>query len=135
MILKIKFKVWVESNSKNQLVLQANGVYYQTKQISIPWVYIISSQCGNTNITFSCTLNRLYRPMNSLINVCGVQKYLDKSVASFCHQVAAHVPDILCNFYSVKNHKISNTPTTTKAIKLAHFWNPQNFRKILTYVD
>jgi hypothetical protein len=30
-----------------------------------------------------------------------------KSAASFCHQVAALVPAMLCNFYLVKNHKIA----------------------------
>jgi hypothetical protein len=28
------------------------------------------------------------------------------SAASFCQQVAAWFPDMLCNFYLVKNHKI-----------------------------
>jgi hypothetical protein len=30
-----------------------------------------------------------------------------KTAASFCHQVTALVPDMLCNFYLVKNHKIA----------------------------
>ncbi len=30
-------------------------------------------------------------------------------------QVAAWVPDIFCNFYFVKNHKIANNSATTKA--------------------
>ncbi len=38
-----------------------------------------------------------------------------KSVASFCHQVAAWVPDMFCNFYFVKNHKIVKNSRTTKA--------------------
>jgi hypothetical protein len=29
--------------------------------------------------------------------------------------VAARVPDMFCNFYSVKNHKIANYSTTPKA--------------------
>jgi len=29
--------------------------------------------------------------------------------------MAAWVPDMSCNFYLVKNHKISNNPTITKA--------------------
>jgi hypothetical protein len=40
--------------------------------------------------------------------------YEDKSAASFCHQVAAWVPVIFCNFYLLKNHKFANK-TTTKA--------------------
>jgi hypothetical protein len=39
----------------------------------------------------------------------------DKSAASFCHQVAAWLSDMFCNFYLVKNHKIPNNLTTTKA--------------------
>jgi hypothetical protein len=38
-----------------------------------------------------------------------------KSAASFCHQVAALVPDMFCNFYLVKSHKISNNLATTEA--------------------
>jgi hypothetical protein len=39
-----------------------------------------------------------------------------KSAASFCHQVAvAWFPDMFCNFYFVKNHKIDKNSTTTKA--------------------
>ncbi len=40
----------------------------------------------------------------------------DKSAASFCHQVAASVPDIFCDFYAVKNNKITKKLlATTKA--------------------
>ncbi len=37
-----------------------------------------------------------------------------KSAASFRRQVAAWFPDIFCNFYLVKNHKIAKNSTTTK---------------------
>ncbi len=39
----------------------------------------------------------------------------DKSAASFCCHIAACVPDIFCNFYFVKNHKIANNLTTFNA--------------------
>jgi hypothetical protein len=39
------------------------------------------------------------------------------SAASFCHQLAAWVPDMLCNFYLVKNHKIAKNSKTTNARK------------------
>jgi hypothetical protein len=38
-----------------------------------------------------------------------------KSAASFCHQVAAWVLNMFCNFYFVKNHNIANNSTTIKA--------------------
>jgi len=39
-----------------------------------------------------------------------------KSTASFCRLVAAAwFPDMFCNFYLVKNHKIIKSSTTTKA--------------------
>ncbi len=38
-----------------------------------------------------------------------------KLAASFCRQVAAWVPGMFCNFYLVKNLKIANNSTTTKA--------------------
>jgi hypothetical protein len=38
-----------------------------------------------------------------------------KSAASFCRQVAAWFPVMFCNFCLVKNHKITNDSTTTKA--------------------
>jgi hypothetical protein len=37
------------------------------------------------------------------------------SAASFCLLVAAWVSDMIRNFYLVKNHKIANNSTTTKA--------------------
>ncbi len=37
-----------------------------------------------------------------------------KSAAGFCHQVAALVPDMFCNFYLAKNHKIANSSSTTE---------------------
>jgi hypothetical protein len=37
------------------------------------------------------------------------------SAASFCHQVAALVPDRFCSFYLVKNHKIANNSATIEA--------------------
>ncbi len=41
----------------------------------------------------------------------------DKSAARFCNQIAACVPDMLRNFYLVKNHKIANNSATTEARK------------------
>jgi hypothetical protein len=38
-----------------------------------------------------------------------------KSAAIFCHQVAAWVPDMFCNFYFVKSHKIADNSATTEA--------------------
>jgi hypothetical protein len=38
-----------------------------------------------------------------------------KYVASIYCQVPAWFPDMLRNFYLVKNHKIAKIPTTTKA--------------------
>jgi hypothetical protein len=37
------------------------------------------------------------------------------SAASFCHQVAALVPAMFCNFPLVKNYKIAHNSATTKA--------------------
>ncbi len=37
------------------------------------------------------------------------------SAASFCHQVAALVPDMFWNFYLVKNNKIANNSAITQA--------------------
>jgi hypothetical protein len=39
----------------------------------------------------------------------------DKSYARLCRQVAAWVPDMFCNFYLVKSHKIANNSATTEA--------------------
>jgi hypothetical protein len=38
-----------------------------------------------------------------------------ESSASFCYQVAAWFPDMFRNFYLLKNPKIANNLTTTKA--------------------
>ncbi len=40
-----------------------------------------------------------------------------KSPASFSHQVAEWFPDMFCNFYLVKNHKIAKNSTNTKLEK------------------
>ncbi len=46
------------------------------------------------------------------------------SAASFCHEVVALVPDMFCNFYIVKNHKIDKDKATTEAREIkAHIWN------------
>jgi len=37
------------------------------------------------------------------------------SAASFCRQVAAWFPDMLCNFYFMKNYKIDKNSTATEA--------------------
>ncbi len=38
-----------------------------------------------------------------------------ESAASFCHQLAALFHDLFCNFYLVKNNKITKHSTTTTA--------------------
>ncbi len=47
----------------------------------------------------------------------GLNGIEGKSGASFCRQTASWVPDMFCNFYFVKNHKIVKNSTTTKAIE------------------
>ncbi len=37
------------------------------------------------------------------------------SAASFCHQVAALVPDLFCNFCLEKNYKIANSSANIEA--------------------
>jgi len=39
----------------------------------------------------------------------------DISAAIFCHQIAAWVSDLLGDLTSVKNHKIKNSSTTSRA--------------------
>jgi hypothetical protein len=59
----------------------------------------------------------------------------DKIAARFCRQVAAWVPDMYCNFYSVKNNKIAKDATATRAKeKEAQIWNIQNFRNFLMHI-
>jgi len=51
-----------------------------------------------------------------------------KSAASFCRQVAAWFPDMFCNFYVVKNHKIAKVSTATKAReKISVGWESLEF--------
>ncbi len=40
---------------------------------------------------------------------------LPKSTVSFCHQVAAWVPNMFHDFHLLRNHKIAKNPTTAKA--------------------
>jgi hypothetical protein len=48
------------------------------------------------------------------------------SAAIFCYQVAAMVPDVFCNFYIVKNHKIDNNSATTEA-KISTYFESLEF--------
>jgi hypothetical protein len=48
----------------------------------------------------------------------------EKSAARFCHQVAAWVPDMFCDIYLVKGHKIANNSATTETRE-----------KIITYLE
>ncbi len=42
----------------------------------------------------------------------------EKSADSFCRQVAALVPDMVCKFYLVKNQKIANNSATTETTEI-----------------
>jgi hypothetical protein len=57
-------------------------------------------------------------------------RYYDKPAASFCHQGAAWVSDMSCNFYLVKNHNIANNSTNAKAAEK----NPFKLGNFLIYV-
>jgi hypothetical protein len=59
-------------------------------------------------------------------------KKLQDLAASFSHQVATWVPDMVCDFYLGKSHKIANNSANTKARK-----NKQRFGivKILELFD
>ncbi len=46
---------------------------------------------------------------------------LDKPVPIFCRQVAAWAPDIFCNFYILKNHKIRLNNCSSKAEHILGF--------------
>jgi hypothetical protein len=47
----------------------------------------------------------------NLLRVSAVVTNWDKSASVVCHDVAAGVSKMFCNFYSVKNHKIANNLT------------------------
>jgi hypothetical protein len=51
------------------------------------------------------------------VNITQTSVYLNKenSAASFYRELAAWVPDRLCNFYLMSNHKIAYQSTTTEA--------------------
>jgi hypothetical protein len=58
--------------------------------------------------------------------------YQDKSAASFCHQMAAWVPDMFSHFCLVKNHKIANNSTTTNAReKISTDLEPIELKKLI----
>jgi hypothetical protein len=52
-----------------------------------------------------------------VIQLTSEKSYMNEgiSAASFCRQVVALVPDMVCNFYLVKIHKIVNNSATTEA--------------------
>jgi hypothetical protein len=50
------------------------------------------------------------------------------SAANFSCQVAALVPDMFCNFYLMKNHKISNNSASNEAReKISTDWESLKF--------
>jgi hypothetical protein len=60
----------------------------------------------------------------------------DKSAASFCHQVAAWVPDLFCNFNLKNNHKITICLAGTKAReKISIYFETVEFKKFLMCVS
>ncbi len=67
-----------------------------------------------------------------VVNIFVILNNEGKSVASFCHQVAACVPDMFWKFYE---QKIAKNITTTKAREtISTRLNPENFRNIFMYV-
>jgi hypothetical protein len=48
----------------------------------------------------------------------------EKSAASLFHQVASWFPNMFCNFYLLKHHKVAKNSTTTKAREKTQNWNP-----------
>ncbi len=75
---------------------------------------------------FSLSLTNQQKPFFVWSNVFECTTELGSTVrvgnegekaASFYHQLAAFFPYMFSNFYSVKNHKIANNSTTTKAIE------------------
>jgi hypothetical protein len=58
------------------------------------------------------------------------QTLTNSTIRILYHQMAAWVPNMSCNFYFLKNHKIADNSTTTKAKeKIVRIWNIYNFRK------
>ncbi len=50
-----------------------------------------------------------------LVKCCSHFLNEAESAASFCHQLAALLPDMFRNFYLVKNHKLAKNSTAIKA--------------------
>ncbi len=75
------------------------------------------------NTTEYCLLS------SSSVNLLPCIVIQDNLAATFYGQVAAWVPDMLCNFHLVKNHKIANISTTTKVReKISANWESLEFQ-------
>ncbi len=76
-----------------------------------------------------------YCPLpSSIVNLLPCIVIQDNLAANFYGQVAAWVPDMLCDFHLVKNHKIANISTTTKVReKISANWESLEFQ-IFFYV-
>jgi hypothetical protein len=57
-----------------------------------------------------------------------------KSAVAVFFDVAAWVPNMFCNFYLVKNHKITQSQLKPEK-KYVQAWNPKNFRNVLMVFD
>ncbi len=61
------------------------------------------------------TVSHFSGTIRSKQQYCNIWANEGKSVASFCHHVAALVPDMFGNFYLVNNHKICTNSATNEA--------------------
>jgi hypothetical protein len=65
-----------------------------------------------------------------------MKAYQDKSVARFCHQVAAWFPDMFYIYFLVINHNIANNSTTDEAReKISTYLESLEFYKFLSMFD
>ncbi len=57
----------------------------------------------------------IYGSIFSAASNTQTEKTRDKSAARLCHQVAAWVPVMFCNFYLARNHKIADSQQPAEA--------------------
>jgi hypothetical protein len=122
-----------------------NSKHYEFKCL-MQWGSVIHQMAAPVPSMSCCVLNHrnLFYPIQNALafnqDMCChlalclrlLPFHWDKSAACFCQQVAAWVPDIICSFNLMKNHKIANNSAITYAReKINTYLESSEFLKII----
>ncbi len=105
----LSFQLWMLA-----LLFMPCYTLFATKQPNLKLKTWPKQLLGSLQLAFILPILSQLKPLDECYKICvKMPANGAKSATRFCHQVAGWVPDLLRNFYFVKNHK--NNSTTTNA--------------------